>query len=100
MRLMRAAIETVPLVAGHLDQIAAGEGSHRRCRFVHQGAKIGSLDLPALGQLADHELGIGVDEEAVGRRGPGRPLDAAVQVVESSDEGLVFGFVVRRRAQI
>ena len=66
MRMMRAAIETVPLVAGHLDQIAAAEGSHQRCRFVHQGAKVGSFDLPALGQLADHELGIGVDEEAVG----------------------------------
>jgi len=53
------------LVAGNLDQVAATKGLHQRCRFVHQRAQVGGLDLPALDQLADHELGVGVDEEAV-----------------------------------
>jgi hypothetical protein len=46
-----------------------------QCRFVVQqraqacpekSRRIGGLDLPALGPLADHELGICMDHDAVG----------------------------------
>lgn len=51
----------------------------------------GNLDLPALVQLADHELGVGVDEQAVVRWALARTLDTAGRILESSDEGLVLG---------
>ncbi len=53
------------LVAGNLDQVAAAKGLHQAGSLVHQGAQVGRLDLPALGQLADDELGVGVDQQAV-----------------------------------
>lgn len=61
------------LVARNLDQ-ACPERSRRiteakdlqeRRRLVHNRSQIGGVDLPALGQLADHELGVGVNEGAV-----------------------------------
>ena len=81
-------------VARDLDEIAAAKGLHQRRHLVHQRAKIRGLDFPALGQLADDELGVGVDQQAVLRRRLACPLDAASQILQSSDEGLVLGFVV------
>ena len=58
----------------------------------------GSLDMAALRQLADHELGIGVDEEAVSRRALACLLDAGHQVLQRGDEGPVLSLVVGHAA--
>jgi len=81
------------LVAWDLDQVAAAEGLDQAGRLVDQGPQVGGLDPPALGQLADQELGVGVDQEAVFRRALVRAADAAQQVLQAGDEGPVLGLV-------
>jgi len=88
------------LSARDLDQVAAAEGLHQGPGLIHERPQVRGLDLPALSQLTNDELRVGVDEEAVVRRALACTLDAAHQVLYGSDQGPVLGLVVGRHAQV
>lgn len=59
-----------------LDQVGLGERLQQAPGF-DQRARVGRLDLPALGNLAPDELGVGIGQEAVVGRATACLLDAA-----------------------
>ena len=88
------------LLARDLDQVTAAKGPDQRRGLVHQWTEVGCFHLPALGTLADYELGVGVDQQAVVAGAAAGLLNAAGQVFERRDQGSVLSFVVGGSAEV
>jgi len=66
--------------------ITAAKGLDEGGYLIDQRAQVGRLDVPALGELADQEMGVGVDEAAVFRWRLARTLDVANQALRATDQ--------------
>lgn len=89
------------LFACHLDYVAPTERRDQCLRFIHERAqacpersrRIRRLDLPALRQLADQELGVGANGDAVAAWILAGALDPPSQVDQSGDKSHVLRWV-------